>query len=59
MEPMLILPNLDKVFEVDCDSLHVKSMLSQEGRYVTFFSKILNEKWKKYSIYDVEFYAII
>lgn len=49
------------MFQVDYDarSSTIGAVLSQEGRPITFFSEKLNESKNKYSIYDLEFYAII
>ena len=56
-----MLPNFDRVFEVECDASHVgiNTIFSQVGKHVTFFSEKLNEVRKKYSTYDLEFYAIV
>ncbi|KAH9331774.1 hypothetical protein KI387_003882, partial [Taxus chinensis] len=42
---ILALPDLDKVFKVDCDALHVGmgDVLSQGGKPVALFSEKLNE----------------
>lgn len=58
---VLEIPNLSKVFQVDCDasSSTIEEVLSQEEIPITFFSEKLNESKKKYFVYDQEFYAII
>ena len=47
--PILILPNFNKLFEVDYDtsSVGIGVMLSQEGKSIAFFSEKLNECKKK------------
>ena len=60
-QPILTLPNFNKVFQVDCDASDstIRVVLSQEGKPIAYFSENLNDAKKKYSIYDQEFYAIV
>ena len=66
MEPVLVIPDLDKEMRVEADASDfaiggVLSMKCEDERWrpVVYISKLLNEAEKNYEIHDKEMLAII
>jgi hypothetical protein len=53
-QPILVLPNFEKTFQVRHDSsgAAIRSVLSQENMCFSYFSEKMNETKRKYSTYD-------
>jgi hypothetical protein len=60
-QPILLLPNFGKTFQVRCDAsgVAIGALLRKDNKLVAYLSEKMNETKRKYSTYDKEFYAII
>ena len=59
--PILTLPNIAKVFELEYDAsgIWTEAMLTQQGKPIVYFNEKLSDAARKFSTYNKEFYAII
>lgn len=59
--PLLVLPDFDKTFEIECDDfgIGIGVILMQGGRPIVYFSKKLNGAALNYPTYGKELNALV
>lgn len=59
--PIISLLDFQKVFELEFDASNIgnSAILCQVSKPIAFYSEKFNDSWRKYSIYNNEFYVIV
>ena len=59
--PIIVLPNFDKTFELECDvsGVGICTILLQDGHPIAYFSEKINGPSRNYPTYDKQFYALV
>ena len=59
--PLLVLPNFDKTFEIECDAsdLGIDAVLMKDEKSLMYFSEKVNGAASNYPTYDKELFALV